>query len=164
MRKTGLVFLLTLVLCFTGSLTAFGRTEGHVFDEAGLYTQEEAADLTSRAEAIGETYGTDVNGTGLKRYQVENSKKLREKWADEFKRQSVNDGNPNPFRARERSQGKKVILVVDHYVPTFDKDAGSKTTYQYLKMFLKMGYVVKFLGDNFLHEEPYSTALQQMGI
>lgn len=35
MRKTGLVFLLTLVLCFTGSLTAFGRTEGHVFDEAG---------------------------------------------------------------------------------------------------------------------------------
>ena len=108
--------------------------------------------------------GTDVNGTGLKRYQVENSKKLKEKWAQEFKKQCVNTGNPNPFRARERSQGKKVILVVDHYVPTFDKDAGSKTTYQYLKMFLKMGYVVKFLGDNFLHEEPYSTVLQQMGI
>ena len=31
-------------------------------------------------------------------------------------------------------------------------------------MFLKKGYVVKFLGDNFLHEEPYSTTLQQMGI
>ena len=60
MRKTGLVCLLTLILCFTGSLTAFGRMEGHVFDEAGLYTQEEAADLTSRAEAIGETYGMDV--------------------------------------------------------------------------------------------------------
>ena len=53
--------------------------------------------------------------------------------------------SPNPFRARERSQGKEIILVVDHYVPTFDKDAGSKTTYQYLKMFLKKGYVVKFL-------------------
>ena len=53
---------------------------------------------------------------------------------------------------------------MDHYVPTFDKDAGSKTTYQYLKMFLKKGYVVKFLGDNFLHEEPYSTTLEQMGI
>lgn len=52
------------------------------------------------------------------------------------------------------AQGKKVILVVDHYVPTFDKDAGSKTTYQYLKMFLKKGYVVKILGDNFLHENP----------
>lgn len=112
----------------------------------------------------GVSNGTDVNGTGLKRYQVENSKKLKEKWADEFKKQCVNTGNPNPFRARERSQGKPVILVVDHYVPTFDKDAGSKTTYQYLKMFLKKGYAVKFLGDNFLHEEPYSTALQQMGV
>ena len=112
----------------------------------------------------GVSNGTDVNGTGLKRYQVENSRKLREKWAEEFKKQCVNTGNPNPFRARERSQGKPVILVVDHYVPTFDKDAGSKTTYQYLKMFLKKGYVVKFLGDNFLHEEPYSTVLQQMGV
>lgn len=108
--------------------------------------------------------GTDVNGTGLKRYQVENSEKLKEKWAEEFRKQCVNTGNPSPFRARERSQGKKIILVVDHYVPTFDRDAGSKTTYQYLKMFLKKGYVVKFLGDNFLHEEPYTTALQQMGI
>lgn len=108
--------------------------------------------------------GTDVNGTGLKRYQVENSKKLREKWADEFKRQCVNDGNPNPFRARERSMGKQVILVVDHYVPTYDRDAGSKTTWQYLKMFLKKGFVVKFIGDNYLHEEPYTTALQQLGI
>ncbi|MDO4326590.1 MAG: glycosyltransferase [bacterium] len=112
----------------------------------------------------GVSNGTDVNGTGLKRYQVENSKKLQQKWADEFKKQCKNTGNPNPFRARERSQGKPVILVVDHYVPTFDKDAGSKTTYQYLKMFLKKGYVVKFLGDNFQHEEPYSTTLQQMGI
>lgn len=60
MRKTGLICLLTLLLSFTGSLTAFGRTEGHVFDKAGLYSQEEAADLTSRAEAIGETYGLDV--------------------------------------------------------------------------------------------------------
>lgn len=112
----------------------------------------------------GVSNGTDVNGAGLKRYQVENSRKLKEKWAGEFKNQCVNTGNPNPFLARERSQGKKIILVVDHYVPTFDKDAGSKTTWQYLKMFLKKGYVVKFLGDNFLHEEPYTTALTQMGI
>ena len=112
----------------------------------------------------GVSNGTDINGSGLKRYQVENSEKLKEKWAEEFKKQCVNTGNPNPFHARERSQGKKIILVVDHYVPTFDRDAGSKTTFQYLKMFLKKGYVVKFLGDNYLHEEPYSTTLQQMGI
>ncbi len=108
--------------------------------------------------------GTDVQGTGLKRYQVENSEKLKQKWAAEFAMQCENNGNPDPFRARERSMGKRMILVVDHYVPTYDRDAGSKTTFQYLKMFLKKGYVVKFLGDNFLREEPYSTTLQQMGI
>ena len=108
--------------------------------------------------------GTDVEGSGLKRYQVVNSQKLKEKWASEFAKQCENTGNPDPFRARERSMGKEIILVVDHYVPTYDKDAGSKTTFQYLKMFLKKGYVVKFLGDNFLHEEPYTTTLQQMGI
>ena len=31
-------------------------------------------------------------------------------------------------------------------------------------MFLKKGYVVKFIGDNYLHEEPYTSTLQQMGI
>ena len=35
--------------------------------------------------------GTDVQGTGLKRYQVENSKKLKEKWAAEFALQCEND-------------------------------------------------------------------------
>ena len=112
----------------------------------------------------GVSNGTDVQGAGLKRYQVENSRKLKEKWAEEFAKQCENDGNPDPFRARERSMGKKIILVVDHYVPTYDKDAGSKTTFQYLKMFLKKGYVVKFLGDNFMREEPYTTELEQMGI
>lgn len=112
----------------------------------------------------GVSNGTDVQGTGLKRYQVANSKKLKEKWAEEFKNQCENDGNPDPFRARERSKGKPIILVVDHYVPTYDKDAGSKTTFEYLKMFIKMGFVVKFLGDNFMNEEPYTTTLEQMGI
>ncbi|HIU87355.1 MAG TPA: glycosyltransferase [Candidatus Avilachnospira avistercoris] len=108
--------------------------------------------------------GTDVEGSGLKRYQLINNDKFKEKWAEELKKQSVNDGSPDPFKARDRSQGKKCILVIDHYVPTWDKDAGSKTTYQYLKMFVKKGFNVKFLGDNFLHEEPYTLELEQLGI
>ena len=38
-------------------------------------------------------------------------------------KQYVNNGNPDPFRARERSQGKDIILVIDHYVPTYDRDS-----------------------------------------
>ena len=112
----------------------------------------------------GVSNGTDVNGTGLKRYQVENNKKLQEKWSEEYKNQYDKVGVPNAFRARERSRGKKVILFVDHYVPTFDKDAGSKTTFQYIKMFIERGYVVKFLPDNFAKSEPYTSILEQMGV
>lgn len=108
--------------------------------------------------------GTDVNGTGLKRYQLLNQEKFREKWREELRQQYVNDGSPNPFKARERGRDKRYILVVDHYVPTWDRDAGSKTTFQYLQMFVRMGYRVKFLGDNFLSEQPYTGVLQQMGI
>ena len=112
----------------------------------------------------GVSNGTDVNGTGLKKYQLVNQEKFKEKWKAELQEQSKNTGNPNPFAARERSQKKPCVLYVDHYVPTWDKDAGSKTTYQYIRMLLEKGWQVKFLGDNFLHEEPYSTELQQMGV
>lgn len=109
----------------------------------------------------GKSNGTDVK-SGVKKYQTENSRKLAEKWKDEFAMQSQTESDL--FHARERSQGKKVILIVDHYVPTFDKDAGSKTTFQYIKMFIEKGYNVKFIGDNFAKMEPYTTILQQMGV
>ena len=109
----------------------------------------------------GKSNGTDLN-SGVKQYQVDNSKKLQEKWKAEFAKQSPTEDDL--FHAKDRSQGKKTILVVDHYVPQFDKDAGSKTTWQYLKMFVRKGYNVKFIGDNFYQHEPYCTALQQEGI
>ena len=56
------------------------------------------------------------------------------------------------------------MLVIDHYVPQYDKDAGSKTTFMYLKMLVKKGYQVTFLGDNFYPHQPYTSVLQQMGI
>lgn len=105
--------------------------------------------------------GTDVS-SGVKKYQIENSQKFKEKWKNELAQHYEN--SQVLFRARERNFDKKVILIVDHYVPTFDKDAGSKTTFQYIKMFLKKGYIVKFIGDNFNQMEPYTSILQQMGV
>ncbi|KYH34466.1 putative S-adenosylmethionine-dependent methyltransferase [Clostridium tepidiprofundi DSM 19306] len=110
----------------------------------------------------GVSNGTDVS-TGIKKYQVENNKKFYLKWEKELKKEHFNNGE-NVFIARDRSRNKKTILVIDHYVPNFDKDAGSRTTYHYLKMFLSMGFNVKFIGDNFYRQEPYTTILQQMGI
>ena len=115
----------------------------------------------------GVSNGTDTT-TGLKAYQVENSKKFYEKWKyvlekDNFKKEKT-ISDKTLFAARDRSKNKKCILVIDHYVPHFDKDAGSKTVYQYMKLFCEMGYNVKFIGDNFYRHEPYTSALEHLGV
>lgn len=109
----------------------------------------------------GVSNGTDT-ASGQKQYQVVNAKKFREKWAEELNKHPEN--GENVFQARDYSFGKKTLLMVDHYVPQFDKDAGSRTVFQYLKLFANAGFNVKFIGDNFYQHEPYTTALQQMGI
>ena len=106
--------------------------------------------------------GTDTN-QGLKAYQVENRQKFAEKWAAVLKEEHCENAT-NVFVARERSAKKHTLLMVDHYIPTFDKDAGSRTLYQYLKLFVQKGYNVKLIGDNFFKSEPYTTIYEQMGI
>lgn len=109
--------------------------------------------------------GTDENKEGsIKSYQVINKEKLKEKWKDELVKQFPHTEVLDFFRARERAIGKKTILFIDHYVPTWDKDAGSKTVYSYMMMFKKKGYSVKFLGDNFMLNSPYGDMLEQAGI
>ena len=111
----------------------------------------------------GVSNGTDVN-FGLKKYQLENCDKLLNKWYDDISKLPSKETSINDFSLRDRINNKRTILVIDHYVPEFDKDAGSKTTFQYLKMFVAMGYNVKFLGDNFYNKEPYTTMVEQLGI
>lgn len=106
--------------------------------------------------------GTDLD-TGQKKYQIDNQVKFYEKWKDVLEAEHYENGT-NVIAARERGRNKKRILVIDHYVPQYDKDAGSKTTWMYLKMLVKKGYNITFLGDNFYQHEPYTTELQQMGV
>lgn len=110
----------------------------------------------------GVSNGTDTS-VGLKSYQVENQQKLLTKWNEVLSEEHFPNAE-NVFCARDRSVNKPVVVMVDHYVPQYDKDAGSRTVFQYLSLFVKQGYNVKFIGDNFYRDEPYTTALQQMGI
>jgi GT2 family glycosyltransferase/glycosyltransferase involved in cell wall biosynthesis len=110
----------------------------------------------------GKSHGTDEN-SGIKQNQVINQAKFREKWAtvlDELHFENAEQ----LLSARERSQGKTTVLVIDHYVPHFDKDAGSRSTWQYLQLLVQSGFNVKFLGDNFFRHEPYTSALEDIGI
>lgn len=106
--------------------------------------------------------GTDIN-EGQKAYQVINQKKFYEKWKDVLEREHFNNGE-NVFIAKDRSRFKKHILIIDHYVPTHDKDAGSKCTFMYIKLFVSLGMKVTFIGDNYFKHEPYTTELNQLGV
>lgn len=106
--------------------------------------------------------GTDVQ-SGLKHYQQVNFRKFYEKWRDVLEAEHEVNAE-NVFTAKDRSGRKKHMLVVDHYVPHHDQDAGGKCTFMYLQTFVKMGFQVTFIGDNFYKHEPYTTELNQMGI
>ena len=113
----------------------------------------------------GMSNGTDTSdNTSIKSYQVVNNQKLKDKWQDQLLFQFPFKDGVNTFKARERCIDKKTILFVDHYVPTWDKDAGSRTVFAYIRLFLQKGYIVKFLGDNFSLNSPYGEVLQQMGV
>lgn len=98
-----------------------------------------------------------------KKLLVKNQEKFILKWKNILEKENCT-GKYQEFFARDRSSKKKHILVVDHHVPFYDKDAGGKTTFMYLRLFLKLGMQITFIGDDFLNKEPYTTELNQMGI
>lgn len=106
--------------------------------------------------------GTDVS-CGTKKYQVINNKKFYNKWKDVLKKDNF-ENSKNLFLARDKSQYKKHILIIDHYIPEFDKDAGSRTMYQYLLEFIELGFHVTFVPDNFYAIQPYTSQLESFGI
>lgn len=110
----------------------------------------------------GISHGKEVS-SGVKAYQKVNHSKFHTKWIDVLDSQHGRDPR-DLFTARDRSKCRKTVLYIDHYVPLYDQDAGSKTTFHYLKLLVEMGYRLIFLGDNFVDYRPYTTTLQQMGI
>ena len=115
----------------------------------------------------GYSHGTEIivdcNNKNIKSYQEINKQKFYDKWQNILIKEHLPNAQ-NVFNARDKSINKKTILIIDHYVPHHDKDAGSKTTFQYIKLFTLLGLNVKFIGDNYFKHEPYTTELQQMGV
>ena len=110
----------------------------------------------------GKSNGTDT-GQGIKQYQVLNHAKLVARWGKVF----AEEHRPNAvdvFKARDKSIGKPVLLFIDHYLPHFDQDAGSRTIWAYVQFFIQEGFVVKFIGANFFPHEPYQSLMEEAGV
>lgn len=109
----------------------------------------------------GVSHGTDVR-VGVKQYQVLNQKKFVKRWQHELKTKAKN--GEALFFERDRSRNKKHVLVIDHYLPTVDKDAGSRTISNFMDSLLELGYVVHFLGENQVSFKAYEKTYQEKGI
>lgn len=110
----------------------------------------------------GVSNGTDV-GSGIKKHQAINQQVFRDKWEHVLETEHFPNAE-NVFQARERSSGKKTVVFVDHYVPFYDKDAGSRSTFLYVRSMIEAGLNVKFMPANFFPHQPYTRELQQMGV
>jgi len=104
--------------------------------------------------------GTDLN-SGVKKYQVVNSQKLKEKWANLL----LTNGKPGDFSREcvDRDKGSR-ILIIDATIPTPDQDAGSVTVWYFLKLFKELGYQVTFIPENLHDLSPYTEMVQGLGV
>ncbi|RZA22308.1 MAG: glycosyltransferase [Lysobacteraceae bacterium] len=109
----------------------------------------------------GVSHGTDTGG-GIKAHQVANQQTLRERWHDALQAHYPN--GEHVTRARDRAWDRPLVLVVDHYVPQPDRDAGSRTMLAFVRALLDAGAVVKFWPDNLHYDPVYAPRLQAMGV
>jgi GT2 family glycosyltransferase/glycosyltransferase involved in cell wall biosynthesis len=109
----------------------------------------------------GVSHGTNEEA-GVKSIQPRNREIFVAKWHHQL--EEHHEPGRDPLLARDRPQHRPTILVVDHHVPQYDQDAGGRSTYHYLKLFVDLGWRVVFLPGNFYPQEPYTHELQQLGI
>lgn len=100
---------------------------------------------------------------GIKKYQLINQERFLEKWKSEIKERQYPEGE-NVLAASERKQGRRTVLFVSEHIPTYDRDAGSRTLDFYIQEFIRRGYIVKFIPNDLAGKEPYTHRLEQMGV
>jgi len=110
----------------------------------------------------GVSHGTDEL-SGLKAYQVANSKKFFNRWASVLMKNHYKNGE-KVFLAKDRAFNKKTVLIIDHYVPQPDRDAGSKSMWHIINTLVKNNFNVKFWPHNNYYDPVYSPWLENIGV
>ncbi len=148
-----------------------------LFDEYYVPAYYEDTDLAFKVRATGKKvyyqpasvvvhYEGVSNGTntssGIKAYQITNQKKFFQRWQTVLAEHYNNA--ESVFKAQDRSWNKPCVVVIDHYVPQPDRDAGSRSTMAIIGGLLNMGFTVKFWPDNLWYDPVYTPQLQQLGV
>jgi GT2 family glycosyltransferase len=147
-----------------------------MFDEGYAPAYYEDADLAFKVREMGRkvyyqpgavvvhfegiTSGTSVSH-GVKRYQKINHTKFYQRWKSVLAGHRNNGVNPE-FEKDRRVD--KRILVVDAYILTPDRDAGSHRMFELLDIFRELGHKVTFVPANLAYQQPYVSNLQERGV
>jgi GT2 family glycosyltransferase len=147
------------------------------FDERYAPAYYEDTDLAFRVRASGKrvvlepasvvvhhegvSHGTDET-QGIKAFQARNRERMLERWSGILHQQHYPSGQ-HVLRASARGRDRRTILIVDHYIPEPDRDAGSRATLGVLKSLVEAGWLVKFWPEN-RARTAWTSLLENMGI
>ncbi|HWD63809.1 MAG TPA: glycosyltransferase [Solirubrobacteraceae bacterium] len=111
----------------------------------------------------GGTAGTDTSA-GYKRHQEENRLKFVAKWSARLQAEHLPPPGAPPGPGNLRRGGKPHLLIVDHRIPTPDRDSGSLRMQTIIDIVNRAGCLVTFLPDNLHPIPPYAQRLAQQGV
>jgi glycosyltransferase involved in cell wall biosynthesis len=110
----------------------------------------------------GVSHGRDLR-QGVKAFQLINQAKFLDTWHEVLARDHFVNGT-HVMRARDRAHDREIVLIVDHFVPEPDRDAGSCAILAVIHALLAAGLVVKFWPFNLYRTPVYTEALQDIGV
>jgi len=128
--------------------------------EQGLKVYLQPASVVVHYEGL--SSGTDETA-GVKAFQAINREKFLARWESTLRAEQFPNAQ-DVFLARDRSRDRRHVLVVDHYVPQPDRDAGSRATWQVIETLVRQGCQVSFWPANAYEDPIYTPPLQQLGV
>jgi GT2 family glycosyltransferase/glycosyltransferase involved in cell wall biosynthesis len=117
-----------------------------------------------RAEVLhleGATAGVDES-SGHKRHQGLNRPKFVSKWREALDTEHLANESGNLWQAANRQRATRV-LVVDHRMPTWDRDSGGLRMFGIVEALNELGCHVSLCPDNGMPMQPYTRELQRLG-
>ena len=109
----------------------------------------------------GVSSGTDTS-MGVKAYQVENMKKVFERWKHRLESHQPNAVDVD--NAKDRMATRRVLFL-DQRTPTPDMDSGSIDAFNTMMLLRDMGFQVTFIPvSDFHNDRKYTSAIQAHGI
>jgi O-antigen biosynthesis protein len=149
------------------------------FDERFAPAYYEDTDLSIRLQKLGHptvfeprsvvvhcegvSNGTSLN-EGVKAYQVVNREKFLAAHEDFLRKTRLPSGDLSYRCADRLHQRTGAVLVIDHYLPECDRDAGSRNMFDFIRTLLDLGYAVKFWPQNLQAAPKYTEPLEALGI